>query len=232
MIVLITPTGARPDQFKLCAKYMKAQTYKGEVLWIIVDDADPKTTDVEREGWTIQKIYPLPAWKVGQNTQGRNIKAGIDQVPKNAEAIFIIEDDDYYSPQYLEEMMKRSDNCLAWGESHTIYYNVKLQRWIENQNDKWSSLFQTAFKPGALKYFNQLYGEKFIDYAFFRICPKVKLFKLKNKLSVGMKGIPGRAGIGAGHGFIAHMAPDPTGEKLIELLGTNAKNYDRYSSNA
>lgn len=236
MIALITPTGAREFQLSMCAKYMKAQTYKDPVLWIIVDDAEPRTSDFIkddfRENWTIKKVYPSPVWQVGQNTQGRNLKAGVDELPKHIEAIFIIEDDDYYKPCYLEEMMKRSSGCLAWGESFTIYYNVALMRWIENKNDAWSSLFQTAFKPAALKYFNMLYGEKFIDYAFFRLCPKVKLFRTNDKLSIGIKGIPGRAGIGAGHKFIAHMEPDPTGEKLTELLGLDAKNYDGYCSNS
>jgi len=234
MIALITPTGARENQLKLCAHYMAKQTYGGDLVWVIIDDALPRTsdfiTDDFRTGWQVLKAYPAPPWQVGQNTQGRNLKAGIDLLlqhysPNKIEAIFIIEDDDYYRPNYLAVMMSLLDGCLVLGESHTIYYNVRLGRWIENQNDTWSSLFQTAFKPAALRWFNKLYGEKFIDYAFFRLCEKPKLFRTPDKLSIGIKGIEGRAGIGAGHGFIPHMIPDESGSKLIELLGEDANFY-------
>lgn len=234
MIALITPTGARAHQAKLCARFMAAQTYKGPVIWVIVDDALPRTTEFIaadfRPDWQIVKVYPSPSWQVGQNTQGRNLKAGIDALRnltklKDVEAIFIIEDDDYYRPCYLAEMVTRLDGCLALGETHTIYYNIRLNRWIENQNDVWSSLFQTAFKPAALPHFEKLYGEKFIDYAFFRLVPKPKLFRTPEKLSIGIKGQAGRAGIGAGHGFIPHMLADPSGTKLYELLGLDAHLY-------
>ena len=230
MIALITPSGFRPYQISLCEKYMQAQTYKGPVVWVIVDDALPcSSSNISREGWEVIHVYPSPVWEMGQNTQGRNIKAGIDAVrDRDIEAYFIIEDDDYYKPCYLEEMMLRSNNCLVWGECQTIYYNVVSRHWIENQNDKWSSLFQTAFKPFALSFFERLYNEKFIDYAFFHIVPGVKLFK--GNFSIGIKGQPGRGGIGAGHRNISNLIPDKSGEKLIELLGTDSIYYDRYNS--
>lgn len=43
MIVLITPTGARKNQFELCMRWMLRQTYQGNVVWIIVDDPVPVT---------------------------------------------------------------------------------------------------------------------------------------------------------------------------------------------
>jgi hypothetical protein len=237
MLALITPTGARPQQLQLCAKYMANQTYAGAVLWIIVDDALPQSSDFIAEdfrpNWQVLKVYPQPPWEAGQNTQGRNLKAGIDAllaaVPvRDIEAIFIIEDDDYYKPHYLTAMAAQLDGALAFGETHTVYYNVRLRRWIEHENAEWSSLFQTAMRPAALKWFNMLYGEKFIDYAFFRLCPKVKLFRTSEKLSIGMKGIAGRAGIGAGHGYIPHMLADHDATKLAALLGADAEPYLQY----
>jgi len=234
MIALITPTGAREYQLKLCAHYMAKQTYSGDVVWVIIDDALPRTSDFIKDdfraGWHVLKGYPAPPWQIGQNTQGRNLKAGVDLLLQNysknkIEAIFIIEDDDFYRPQYLASMVALLDGCLVLGESQTIYYNVRLNRWIENGNDVWSSLFQTAFKPAALRWFELLYGEKFIDYAFFRLAEKPKLFRTPDKLSIGIKGIAGRAGIGAGNGFIPHMIPDESGAKLYELLKEDAHFY-------
>jgi hypothetical protein len=235
-IVLITPTGARERQIQLCAQWMKQQTYTGDVTWIIVDDAEPVTTDFIpagrdnfRDNWHVTKIHPTPAWQPGQNTQGRNINAGINYVMAvfdgfTVDGIFIIEDDDYYSPAYLDEMMKRLPGFDAIGETNTIYYNVMLRRWIENHNDTWSSLFQTAFTMKSLRIFKQLLTERFIDYAFFPAIENKLLFRAGN-LAVGIKGQPGRAGIGAGHGWIKHLIDDADGRKLIELLGDDAKYY-------
>ena len=237
MIALITPTGGRQDQILLCAEFMRRQTYTGPVLWLIVDDCRPRTTDFIRDNfrdkWVIQKIHPKPIWQPGQNTQGRNIAAAIDvlKVHNEIEAIFIIEDDDYYKPNYLDEMMARFPGYDLIGETHTVYYNLKCKRWIENQNREWSSLFQTAFRPSVIPKLEQLYGNKFIDYDLFRIVnpEKINLFHA-GRLSIGMKGQPGRAGIGAGHGMTARMIPDYSGDQLRELIGIDYELYSEYFS--
>jgi hypothetical protein len=228
MIALLTPTGARPQQMQLCARYMARQTYTGPVVWVLVDDAWPCSTDVVpadfRAGWDILKVYPVPIWQPGQNTQGRNIAAGIAALLKNykldeIEAIFIIEDDDWYGPQYLEMMLMLRHDAHIWGETHTVYYNVVSRTWWENQNALWSSLFQMAFTMQALPFFATLYGQKFIDFVFCQTYKggPVRLFRAGN-LGVGIKGQPGRAGIGAGHRDLPNH--DPQAIKLAELLGT------------
>jgi glycosyltransferase involved in cell wall biosynthesis len=202
MITLITPTGCRQLQFSFCQHFMKNQTYTGEVTWIIVDDCEPKTTDLVKEdfrdNWTIKKVYPSPKWKQGMNTQGRNIKAGLDAMPKNTEVIFIIEDDDCYKPIYLEKMMHYIKGYDAAGEVNTIYYNVPLGAFAANNNTQHASLFQLAFRSSLLPAFISCLGEKFIDFVF---CAKIKslnLFK-EDFMAIGIKGLQGRGGIGAGH---------------------------------
>lgn len=233
MIVLITPTGARQDQFKLCARFMKRQTYSGDVIWIIIDDAHPKTTDnVQedfREKWTVLKLYPTPRW-TGQNTQARNIKAGIDFVKKNIpyhliEAIFIIEDDDYYRDIYLERMMANKKTYFAFGEVKTIYYNVQWRRYNHNNNLQHSSLFQTAFTTDIIPVFETCFGHKFIDAAFWMKAPNKNLF-FENYLAIGIKGMPGRGGIGAGHKLSMATNVDIQLKYLNKLIGK--KDADLY----
>ena len=118
MIYLITPTGARPQQIRHCAEWMKNQTYTGKATWIIVDDGLPETTEFIKEdfkeNWEIIKVFPRPAWMPGMNTQGRNIAAGLSKVENGKDNIvFIIEDDDYYKPVYIEKPMAVSyKDCL------------------------------------------------------------------------------------------------------------------------
>ena len=231
MIVLITPTGGRPRQFELCCNWMRKQTYKGKVFWIVIDDCVPITSEIKGifpSNWTIVKKYPRPIWQNGMNTQGRNMKAGIDVVKclpkKDIEAIFIIEDDDYYKPIYLEEMMKRMKNFTIIGETNTIYYHVVSKRYIVSHNMQHSSLFQTAFTVDAIPTLETCYAEKYIDILLFKKSNNICLFSANN-LSIGIKGLPGRAGIGAGHNAKYNHNPDANLSKLKELIGADYRYY-------
>jgi hypothetical protein len=230
MIALITPTGGRPKQIELCSKFMKHQDYEGKVLWIIVDDVMPVSTDnIARDGWEVIKLFPKPSWKKGQNTQSRNLLVGIEEVKKyDIEVIFIIEDDDYYCPQYLSTMMEKIKDYDVAGQMYTIYYNPVCRGWIRNGNWKHASLFQVAFTPEVLPIFKQTckIGRGYIDMNFFRqvIKRKVNLFNGKD-LAIGIKGLPGRAGIGMGHRMELKMNPDPDFESLKILIGDDYMYY-------
>jgi hypothetical protein len=203
-IVLITPTGGRQKQFELCQKFMLSQTYVGKVIWIIVDDCVPYTSTIVHkfpDHWEAWKVYPTPSWKEGMNTQARNLQAGIDKAKSiDCEAIFIIEDDDYYSPKYLSIMTAALKDYDAIGEAETLYYNVKIHMGFRNQNNKHSSLFQTAFKPSVIPIFEQVLktNVKYIDIDFYKALKNVQYLKGLD-LAIGIKGQPGRAGIGMGH---------------------------------
>ena len=237
MIGLITATGFRADQFRLCQTWMARQTYRGEVVWVITDDCIPRTTDAVtdnfKENWTIIKVYPVPLWRPGLNTQARNIVAGIqiliDKYPANdIEAIFIIEDDDYYRPIYLERMMANLGDYDIIGERNTIYYNVAYRRHITNCNTESSSLFQTAFKYNVLCALNECLSCNFIDYHLWSKVLNKNLF-YENDLSVGIKGMSGRGGIGGGHQDAMNMRPDPKLSYLNALIGEqDAALYAQY----
>ena len=227
MIALITPTGGRPDQIALCERWMKNQDYKGEVLWILVDDCETKTIEnIKRDGWSIKRLYPLPLWQPGQNTQGRNISVGINYIKTlpNIEAVFIIEDDDYYKPTYLTIMMDKLNGYDIAGELYTIYYNVRLRAWLRNGNIYWSSLFQTAFKPSVIPTLERLFHQKYIDCHLFPAVERKNMFT-GDDFGVGIKGQNGRGGIGSGHKELASYQPDPLGIKLFELIGEDVKYY-------
>jgi hypothetical protein len=234
MIALVTPTGARPKQIELCAKFMRNQDYTGKVLWVLVDDAEPVTTQnislAFRENWTIWKIFPKPVWRDGQNTQARNLISGMNEVKKfeDIEAIFIIEDDDYYCPCYLSVMMEKIKGHEVTGQVRTIYYDVVHKGWIRNGNMGHASLFQTAFTPASIHLFERVCKSRkiFIDAGFFKAMHlnKINLFEGKY-LAIGIKGLPGRRGIGMGHRMDARMTADPEFAILKELIGEDYKYY-------
>lgn len=233
MIALITATGARPKQIKLCAEFMRRQDYKGEVLWVIVDDAIPITiNDIGysfRDGWTIEKVFPSPTW-MGDNTQSRNLLAGIERLKEyQVKAAFIIEDDDYYCVEYLSRMMEELKESKVTGQQRTVYYDVVHRGWMRNENLIHASLFQTAFTSDILPIFETAckMGKKFIDMNFFRLVRthKINLFSNGKDLAIGIKGLPGRPGIGMGHRMDVKMTKDPEFVKLKELIGEDYKYY-------
>jgi GT2 family glycosyltransferase len=233
MVFLITPSGGRPIQIKLCEQWMRNQTYSGQVVWIIVDDCLPTSIEsIARDNWTIIKLYPQPYWSPGFNSQSRNIAIGLNAVVENyrrsdVEAVFIIEDDDYYSPRYLTEMMKRMGSYDAIGETHTIYYNVASRLHLKNMNTIHSSLFQTAFSYDAIDIMREAFNERFIDCKFWALVKNKYLFQANN-LSVGIKGMPGRGGIGAGHVASHYSSNDVNLNFLRALIGNDANHYSGY----
>jgi hypothetical protein len=242
MIALITPTGGRPSQFSLCSMFMRRQTYMGKVVWIIVDDCLPITTDAVqanfRENWSIIKVYPSPPWNQNLNTQARNLSVALNTLLINykreeIEAIFIIEDDDYYKNIYLENMILRLNGFLAAGEIQTLYYNVVYRQFCVNTNVGHSSLFQTVFKVETIPVLEMAFSDKFIDMKFWNLVQNKNLFKAGN-LSIGMKGLPGRYGIGIGHRRFNGWPYDLYLKYLTEWIGEDAKLYAGYyqSSNS
>ena len=237
MIALITPTGGRSKQINLCAEFMRRQDYTGKVLWILIDDVEPKTIDcicIEdgfKKNWELVKVFPLVKWRQGQNTQAKNLLTGIQIVEKydDIEAVFIIEDDDYYCPQYLRKMMEKLEGYDIVGETNTIYYHIPRQKYRRNRNERYSSLFQTAFTMNTLPLFKKVCKQynKFIDITLYRVAERILKIKLFNSeyLAVGIKGLPGRSGIGMGHNGYANMNSDPGLEVLKKLLGDDYKYY-------
>lgn len=236
MIVLITPTGARPDQINLCYEYMMNQDYTGPVTWLVIDDCEPNTTNqfpsFPKENWRLIKLSPDYKWKPGDNTQGANIKFALDYVRQNlinlTTGIFIIEDDDYYSPGYLTEMVQRLKGYDLAGELCTIYYSVKYRGWFRNMNRFHSSLFQIAFSPSAIDHLYASLDNKYIDIYFCKAVQNKNLF-IGNDIAIGIKGLPGRGGIGNGHGNLTSYKKDYDLEQLIKFIGKYAANYAKYS---
>lgn len=240
MIALITPTGARAKQMELCLRWMEAQTYQGEVLWVIVDDAKPVTTDIVKEyfrpDWVVVKIHPdNPTWIPGMNTQARNLLAGMEEVEEWPEitSVFIIEDDDYYSPTYLSKMVNELETSKLVGEVNCIYYHVANRRCYKFKEGSHSALFQTAFDNSLASVFESvLKNEKeavAIDVNFWkRVKEGKKLLRLDKPMSVGIKGMSGRNGIGNGHLLAARdmRSFDPSKTKLETLLGEDYKAYE------
>lgn len=197
MLYLITPTGNRFIQFGFCVEMMTNQTFTEDVTWIIADDGEQHVETPTVKNWNI--IHLKRPHQKG-NSQGNNMIACLEKCDQKSK-ILIIEDDDYYSINWLQIMSNKLDHCELCGETKTRYYNIINKTYRRNINNKHSSLCSTGLHSAmAYDMLLQICSKKpkFIDiHLWHNFKGKKCLFEGTN--IVGIKGIPGKRGIGSGH---------------------------------
>jgi hypothetical protein len=231
-ITLITCTGGRPEALALCRKYVMRQTWRGPLQWIVVDDVEPRTVlpdfglDVD-----VRVLHPEPSWGYGQNTLARNILAAIPEVKYSC--VLFIEDDDWYAPGYLEFMHALLQKNVIVGEAPAHYYHVPSRRGLVLPNKQHASLCQTGIRSSLLYHLLNVCRatqRPFIDVRLWENMPLSGLRADSSLFCVGMKGLPGRAGIGIGHRPENNSLwrADSEGLMLACWVGFDAKEYERF----
>lgn len=223
-LCLITPTGGRPEAFALLEKWMARQSRKWD-QWIVVDDQFPRTV------CTLGQEVLCPKWSgLEANTQDINLLMALDHA--KCGVIAFIEDDDWYGPTYLEAMMEAVwDNPLV-GLSYSKQYNAALRMYRPWFNYSTSPLASTVIDEALISEIRKPLnaGAKFADMELWH-SPFAKkwgkVFEPSMQLHVGMKGMPGRYGIGGGHDG-ANMLPDFDLKYLRGLIGNDADDYARF----
>lgn len=226
MLTLLTATGCRPEAWAICEKLMQAQTFTGPVRWIIVDDGkEAQPITFAREGWQLEVVRREPFWKPGQNTQALNLVAGLARV-KPYDRLVIIEDDDHYAPDWIETISAELDGADLAGEKMARYYNVATSTGRQLNNANHASLCSTGMKGLALELFRRECkpGVQFIDVTLWRNFKGAKHLFGGSRVT-GIKGMPGRGGIGMGHKPDFHGTKDKDGSLLSEWIGQDAELY-------
>lgn len=224
MLTLLTATGGRPKAWAICEKLMAAQTYTGQVRWVIVDDGEqeqPINFKPINGIWHLEIYRPEPFWTEGKNTQARNLLTGLAVINSN-ENLVIIEDDDFYAPDWLETVEEKLKKAELVGETRARYYNVQTKTGREMINQSHASLCATAMRGQAIDTFRSVCrpGIEFIDHILWQAHSNRHLFE--GHRVVGIKGLPGRRGIGMGHDKKFSGTRDNGGKLLIEWVGQDA----------
>ncbi len=225
MLTLVTATGARPQAWALCERWMAAQTFAGPVRWVIVDDGpEPQPITFRRAGWELVLIRPAPFWRPGQNTQARNLSKGLEAVGRDDVAV-LAEDDDHYAPGWLDAVAQNIYRAELIGTPRARYYNIATRIARQLNNAGHSSLCSTAIRGKAIDTMRRICkpGVKFIDLSLWRQHPSKHLFA--GDYVTGIKGLPGRGGIGMGHRPEFNGTPDPDFKILRQWIGDDAEFY-------
>jgi hypothetical protein len=225
VITILTATGARPEGLRLLASYINAQTWRGAIRWIIVDDCDPASTvPAMRDGIEVEIVRPAWRWLQGMNTQAACLSAGLAEIPAGA-LVVIAEDDDVYLPEHLQVMSDALRGASLVGQRVSFYYNIQTLRYRQIPGRIHASLGATAVRGTALQLLREVCARETtcIDMTLWREYSGARAL-LEGRTAVGIKGVPGRAGIGVGHRD-TFGERDPRGDRLREWIGDLAPEY-------
>lgn len=226
MNIALTCTGDRQICLELSKQWMISQTIQPD-KWLIIDDGKTNMPDRILSSFPTYASYirrqPLKSDPL--HTLNINLLEAMKHISTDDSIIFW-EDDEYYAPEYFATLKsKLKEGFQAVGICRSRYYNLPSLHYFTNGNIDHSSLAQTAITGDMIAILPSLIvGDPFIDMRIWKsihgkadlkwnikpnnfcnrtIGDKGYLFDdsrlLGNFLYAGMKGMPGRKGIGAGH---------------------------------
>lgn len=129
LAVIIPHRGDRPRFLENCFRMLKAQTFQPEHIELV--NFPTKTPD----RYDITQRYRI----------GYDALRG-----KGYDLIALIEDDDWYSPEYLETMIaawKQWGSPCLFGTCYTYYYHIGLKAYYIMEHHQRSSAMNTFIKP-------------------------------------------------------------------------------------
>lgn len=199
--VVLTCTGDRAQAFNLCRKYHARWTHPHR--WIVVDGPGAS--------------YDL------------NLYRGLMRLSPGVKRIVIMEDDDWYGADHLERSVVALEGASIHGYAPDVWYNIATQTWCHRPNRDTAALASTSFRIEALPLFLSCLDEytgRFLDFTFWQ---SAALNGFKTSLSgdasvIGIKGMPGRGGLGYGHQW-ALAEKDPSWDWLRSQIGGDVEDY-------
>lgn len=225
-ISVITPTADQPLGMALAEQYMARQTVQPHE-WIVADDG------VQHARLTMRQTHlRLPRRYDGGRSLASNILEALPEV--TGDVILIWEHDDWYAPDHIETCLRTLKHHLAAGSLGQRYYNVPLRLYASLTN-KGSALCNTALQSSAMDYLKAAAlrvldsGGIGVDRLFCDSLPTGAGNVHHYNTVVGIKGLPGRKGLGIGHrprqGFSRRWRRDPDFSLLQAWVGADAANY-------
>ena len=111
-----------------------------------------------------------------------------------------IEDDDWYAPEYMKHQYEQLKTADLVGEVPSRYYHVPSRQYRVMSHSQHASLCQTTVRSSVLPLLKEICNEssEFIDIRLWGRFDGIKTIG-SEPYCVGMKGLPGRPGIGIGH---------------------------------
>lgn len=232
MLKFVTCTGARPEAFSNCKKFVHSFFLQEKVQWIIVDDGPEQTAfekDCSTEKIEAIVVRPEEKWQLGQITLQRNLVEAFSLIDESDKVVFI-EDDDWYHPGWAEMAFSALSNFDLFGEAPARYFNVHERSYAQLGNHSHACLRCSAITGKAISYFRDCLTVDtiYFDIYLWEFNGRKKL--VDSKMTVGIKGMPGRAGATPSHNTIKRSQLDPDLAVLKSFIGEDYKIYAKYQN--
>lgn len=202
-LTAITCTGDRQESFSLLEKYIKRQTRQPDEWVVLCDGKEPTKCTLG------QRLIYRPEM-AGPGSLIKKLRLSLTEYFLSTDAITFIEDDEWYSDDWLEWCEGKLANHDLVGEGRAWYCNVAGRWYAELSDMKQASLCATAVGSKCFPLIRQLLAkgdDPFLDERLWRTAkatPTLKTFiddpvVNKRRRIISLKGVPGRKGYGVGH---------------------------------
>lgn len=175
--IIIPDRGDRPKLTTFCLEQVGRMTVKPKATYLVNDEPITQTKDI--------------VWRV---------KLGIQRAKADGfDYVYIIENDDYYPPDYFEQMDFMGNDFV--GTNQTIYYHVGNSRYQLLTHPQRSSLCFTGFRISKMDDFRWPSDDTtFLDIRLWNYTRRIRSAKrlIPHPIGVGIKHNVGMLG-GAGH---------------------------------
>lgn len=227
-VTLVTVTADQPIGIAFLESFMRAQTVDVTgAHWVVIDDGDvpARLTMGQQHILRTRELGCRPA-----ESFCRNLLAALPHI--TTEWAIFAEHDDYYSPRHLAtllELMGKPKAQIA-GDGLQRYYNVKERRWHPFVNIG-ACFCQTAMHASVLPILREVAQDQIkanhygVDQRVWRRVPQNRWSLKLAGTALGIKGLPGRAGLGLGHRPTADWKPDLNLVQLRAWIGDAADLY-------
>ena len=235
---LITPTRNRAKSFALTERWIYLQTVQPD-QWIVVNDGPEEYFYTRAQEVVIRAPEPNEG-----HSLPLNLLAGLKSV--NTDYLAIIEDDDWFHPEYLAAFGPWMDKGFdLMGFKPSRHFNLSSHR-FRMFRKSWCNLGSTVLKVETMKRALEAVcrgqasaGRWGVDVGLWAIhgarhailnnlvVPKGTR-EQPEAYHVGLKGLPGEPGIGMGHKATSGYVDPPSLPTLYAWIGKDAA--DRYRS--
>jgi glycosyltransferase involved in cell wall biosynthesis len=167
--------------------------------WIVIDDGQVPTKPIVK---MIEYVRRRPLPREPRVTLSLNLLAGIDLI--RGDLVFVIEDDDYYAPDYIANLATKLETHEVVGIGRARYYHILTGQYYRHTNTAHASLGETAFRKSIIPDLRAVANVRhdFIDMLLWpRVGERGFVFvdEDKNPLHCSIKAMPGRKGASHGH---------------------------------
>lgn len=210
MIGVLVPTvpKSRPNFLEFCIKQIARQTIQPDLV-VIVDDPKP------------EHLSKDITWRY---------KIGLERLRQNGVKVaFLIEDDDWYSPNYIEIMLREYEKAgrpEIFGINQSIYYHILVDKYWVSDHEGRASAMSTLLSVEAMETFQ--WGrddDPWFDIAVWKQLKGRTMNMPKQPIAIGIKhGLGIHGGVGHNTGF--HHYKPTFRSYLANIVGNDISFYD------